>query len=311
MLNDLDAQIAEARQQLGDRERIKQTLAATRERLGRKNYDLNVLEACLASIEADVKAFESITLASLWDSMLGRRDVKLNEKREEAASMHQEFEQCAADVSTMGQQVKEMEEQLTALADIDRTFQSLCEQKQQEILERGDEQAEQLRGLVDELIACRAERQRVEKAIQIGKHVHERLSSMTSAMGRARNKTVHAGAAGALVSAAVTAVLRAPAGGSVDRAVKGLEEFGNAVGELSHADNHRDTELIRLSTTVRECAATLAGQGVTGLVFDYGAAGPGVETVQDALGHLQDKREELLKHIAGLESERIAIIGNS
>ncbi len=309
MSNNLDAQLTEARQQLADREQIRQSLAATRERLGKKNYDLTVLEACLASIDADVKAFESITLSSLWDSMLGRRDSKLNEKREEAVSLHQEFEQCAADVSTMAQQVKEMEEQLSTLAEIDRTFQSLCEQKQQRIFDRGDEQSGSLRALVDDLNAFKAERQRVEKALQIGKHVQERLRSMSSAVDRARHKGVGPGGVGALVATAVTVAMQRPAGGSVDRAVQGLEEFSHAVAELSHADNHRDTELIRLSTAVRECAATLAGQGVTGLVMDYGATGPGVEVVQNALGHLADKSDELKKHIATLESERITTLG--
>ena len=309
MNEDLNGRLAQAKQQLERWKDLKASLPSAQERLNHENYRLRQIETCLADAERQVQSLEAFSLSNLIQALLGRKEQRLHDYREEAEKLETERDQAAEALMAMDADVREIEQQLTALGDPQRVLQQLCDRKQAMLLESDCEAAARLQQLLAELEVAKGRRRELQKALQVGRHVLERLQAMAGSLGRARSKMLHGGPLGAIGNTAVNAVVRHVADGSVDRVREKLGEFASCMKALDLSEaTDLDLEIARLGAVMEGWQAELAGNWAGKFDCDRTAVLPILEQVQAALGHLESKLDRVAPRIDQLEQERVALI---
>lgn len=306
MFEELDAKLDQAKQQVATEQELRASLPARREDLLREAYQLQDLENALAEINREIHKLDSLSLAGLMCAISGQKQLKLAEKREEAATLQDEYDEHVTKVTSLEQELRTIEHALAESEDAQQDYQSLCAEKERLIIDKGGDEADHLSDLAARIEQAKAEQKKVKKAVQTGEHLLERLFSMTRAAGRARGKGVASIQVGAIAATTVNAVTSQGARGSVNRAADGLDRFGQCLLDLDlTAGTHIDLELTRIGATLNEFRGDLS---VTGAVCKSSAAAPAVEAVQEAIGFAEEKSREITQQIAEMEDERRAFI---
>jgi chromosome segregation ATPase len=302
MYAQLNAQLADTKEKLDRLKRLKASLIPAQERLTAEAHHVQGIENCLAEVEDQIQSLESFSLQSVMDSIMWRKEGKLNHLREELARLSPEVETGERTLLELDSAVKEIEAEIASLGNAEETYKTICDQKCVQILANGGEPAAQLQDLSSQLNAAKHERQSLRKSMQIAKNLIERLRSMTKAVGRAKGKMIHGGI-GAIASAAVNTVHLKGADGSIRRAREGLQEFARSIEALNVVSGcERDEELVRLGTVLAHSNADLGGGGTLS---------PLIDVIHQALGLVQTKLDEVEPTVASLEAQRVEIVENA
>lgn len=309
MYDDLNTRLEDAKRQLDRQQRLKQKLPLARENLTKDAHRLRMLEYQLQQVTEDLAALESVTLSSFVEWLLGRKERKLTEGREKVGELQKNHDECVGTIATLDKELHELEQQLEQLGNVDETYQTLCDDKRRLIIEQGADASGRLGSLAEGLGKAKIEIRKVKTAIQTGEHLLERLCSMTRNAGRARNNTVRSTGVGAIAAIATNAINRRGVRGSVNHAEEGLARFGQILGELDlSSDSLTDLSLAGLGPVISASCAELS---VGGAIRDCGAAGPFLDTVQEAIGHLREKSKQMEQHIRDIEQEQRTLIENA
>lgn len=296
----LNAQLVEAKEQLDRLGNLKASLAPSRERLNVEAHRVQGIENCLAEVEEQIRSLESFSLQGVIDSLLWRKEGKLNHLREELAKLEPECRSGESALLELDTGVREIETEITSLGRAEETYKALCDQKHDQILADGGEAATRLQEIASQLGVAKNERQLLRKSIHIAKSLNERLLSMSKASGRAASKMIHGGGIGALASAAINTVHHKAAGGSLDRAREGLQEFSRSIEALGMVSGcERDGELVRLAAVLANSHADLHGSTTLS---------PLIDVIHQALGLVQTKLDEVEPTVASLEAQRVELI---
>lgn len=308
MPDGLDQQFSEAQAQVARRDQLRQALVEAKEQRGRSEYQLRLVEAALEQLTERLQSMDGFSLGGLARTLLGRREQDRAKAQEDVASVQEHRDRAVAALQEIEQQVQNMEAELADLRDIDATLKTLCDRKQQQLLASPGGAAGELRGVIEDINGVKAGLARVEKAVQVGEHLVERLNSMHSSLLRARGRHVHGH--GALASLVVNTVMDRSAGGAVGRVRDGLQQLEKALGDLpiDRASN-LDGELVRLSVGVAELKAKFASAGPSSLAMDDSVLGPTIDVLHQVLALLTEKRDKLRKQVKELETARASSLG--
>ncbi|MBI4718352.1 MAG: hypothetical protein HY763_11140 [Planctomycetes bacterium] len=303
MLDALDQQISEAQALVARRDQLRQALVEAKEQRGRSEYQLRLVEAALEQLTERLESMDGFSLGGLARALLGRREAERAKAQEDVVSVQEHRERAVAALQETEQHIQDMETELTELRDIDATLKALCDRKQQQLLASHGGAAGELRRVIEDVNSVKGDLARVEKAVQIGEHLVERLNSMHSSLLRARGRHLHGH--GALASLVVNTVMDRSAGGAVGRVRDGLQQLEKALGDLpiDRASN-LDGELVRMSVGVAELKAKFAAAGPSTLAMDDSVLGPTVDVVHQVLALLTEKRDRLRTHVKELETAR-------
>lgn len=310
MLDTINARLSEAQ---GNREQCRSRrsrLPLLREEFTREAYRLQSLEACVDEIQAQIDKLQSGSLSGMLASLLGRKETQVAEGQQQLTELQQEFEACETLVVGLDEQVKEFEANLGDVDTIEVEYQAALEQKQQLIVQSGGAQAERLNELIDQLSCANSYETGLEKAIQAGKHLTERLHTMTRSVGRETEASPCCRRGGLLMAAAVHTVMRGrSAKPAVGRVIDGLEQLHDAINALEwSSDEPRDEHILQLSAVIAGFATDVKSRGAKGMVWDTSSIGPILDAVQELIGHLKDIAAEITKHVKALEAEKQQIV---
>jgi len=303
MYEQLNAQLAEAKEQLARLAQLKASLAPARERLTEEAHRVQGIEHYLAEVERGIQSLESFTLQNVIDSLMWRKEGKLNHLREELARLSPAVEIGDRTLVELDATVKKIEAEVAELSIAGETYRVMCDRKSEQLTADGGEAAVQLEDLSERFKAAKNERRSLRKSLQLAKNLTDRLRAMGSALGQAKTKKMRYGPLGVIGYVAVNAIQRQSAEPVVRRAREGLQEFASSIEALNVVSNcERDGELVRLATVLAHSNADLDGGGTLS---------PLIDVIHQALGLVQSKLDEVEPTVASLEAQRIEIIENA
>lgn len=312
MYEQLNTQIEQASQRLAHWQELKGSLPQAQERLSQEAYRLRLVENELDGTRQDIEALETLTLESLIDAIMGRKERKLSDRRHEFSELQAKLDEGERTLLDLERRVRDIEEQVNALSDADEAYESLCKEKEQCILAADGDVAIQLRAIDAELDASNAKRRALESSVQVAKNLLERLHNMNNAVGRTRSKLLLGGSTGLVGMMAMSAVSRRGISGSVQRVAEGLGELSARIGELDlDRDCETDLEILRLASVTEGYRVEFSGNRNGKGYRSAGAILPVMEEVQNVLGHLRGKLEQIIPEIAAAEQEHRTLIRNA
>lgn len=309
MRNDPNERLARAKQQVERWKDLKAALPSAQERLNQENFRLRHVEAGLEQLQQQLQDLESFSLTGLVEGLLGRKQQRLTHCREEMSTLATQRDEVEGALLRADAELRQIEQQLTVMGDPQRELQELCEGKQRDVLTSDCEAAQRLRAMVAEIEVAKGQRRELMRAIQTGRHLLERLESMAGAMGRARGRTFAAVSMGAIPAAAMSAVARHGAAGSVERAREKMAEFGKCMSALDLSEGtDLDIEIARLGAAMGGLAQEMNADWGGRFTCDRSLAVPVMEQVVAAIGHLEAKLAGVEPQIARLEAERMGLL---
>jgi len=310
MLDTINTRLSEARQRRDECQSRQNRLPLLREELMREAYRLELIEADLDELATRVKKLQSASLAGLMASLMRRKESQLAQHEAELADLQKEFTAAEKRVVELDGQIKDIEASPNDVEALEAAFRAVLDEKQQCIIQEGGAHSQQLNKLNEQLSCTKGYEAGLQKAVQVGNHLTERLHSMTRSVGRARTKGIASAAGGALIAVTVNTVMK---GGSakpaVGRVVEGLEKFYEAINGVEwNKDEPRDEHVLQLAAGIAGYATDVRTRGATGLVLDTGIVGPMLDTVQELLGHLKDIAADTANQVKTLEAEKQRLV---
>jgi hypothetical protein len=306
---ELDVQIAGAKERLHRLGELRASLAPTCERLTQEARRVQRIDDCLAEVECQIQVLESFTLQSLLDSLLWKKEGKLNHLRDELARLRPEYETGERNLLELDAAVEATEAEIADLSNAEDIYKALCDQKYTQILAEGGEAAKQLEELATQRNAAKNKRQSLRKCLQVAKNLIDRLRTMGSALGRANTKKMRYGPLGVIGYVAVNAIQRQSAGPAVQRVCDGVEELCRCIAALPlRKECARDVELARLAASIDAFRGELAGSK---LERDSGFISLIMEQINLATCLLEAVLDEVEPIVTSLEAERLQLIENA
>lgn len=103
--------------ELAERDKLAKTLMDTRDSLDRENYRLDTLEMTFEHVQEEINRLESLTLSGILSSILGTKDAKLDELRDQCDNLEVEHRHCDETVAVLKQRLAELTSQLSGFAE--------------------------------------------------------------------------------------------------------------------------------------------------------------------------------------------------
>lgn len=180
-LNDRLAEVAAERDRLQRQARL---LAETRSQLATEQSRLRDLERQLHQEEQDVASLQGASLGSLFHSILGDRETRLERERQEALRARLRFDEARSAVRRLQSDLLSLQGQVERLPELEAEYADLLRQKQATLGGAGG-QPEELRQLEERLNVLRREQRELQEAIAAGEEVQASLAQVSKALNSA------------------------------------------------------------------------------------------------------------------------------
>ena len=187
MLPDLSVRLSNATEEIRRKKKLEGDGITVEKELREKSSRLASLGALLAKEEIDVEKLERTSLTTLFYSVLGSREEKLEKERQELLSVQLQYQQTKHQVAYLERELAHIQAQLDTLAHVEAEYEALLSEK--EAFLHGSERetdsqliayAEQSGGLVSKL-------KELSEAIRAGKDVLASLEGVLASLQSARN----------------------------------------------------------------------------------------------------------------------------
>lgn len=175
---ELNLELIAARKAILERDRILDTMAATDVELQQKQDQLPLLERQRQNEWLDVAELESVGVATIVFSALGRHEQLLAQQLQEYLEAKLAVEQCQQRIASLQNNLAHLNEQLIALADCEEIYQARQEQQKKFLLHLDTAEARQLQTITESLAQNEAMLQEVEEALAHGRAAHNALTTI-------------------------------------------------------------------------------------------------------------------------------------
>jgi len=301
----LEDQLYEARERLAQRESLTERVPKLRDAVGQCEYRLRFLEVSLEHALREIEQLSSTSIGGLIDSLLGRREKKLNERKAEAQEIQAQFVECIDALKTMTDEFEQAGTMLEKLQDAEDDYRRLLDEKRHSAADNGDGVALQLAETELQLENAKEIRRRTQKAVEIAEAVRQRVQTMTKALGRAKTGMTFGRPASALLNLAA----RHGASHSMKNAEGGMNDLHRAVLAIDlNPDVEIDAELLRVAADLDAARTGLVEDSHGRFFCVMGMASPLLDRIQEALGLLRMKLDLIEPEYKQLDQERQRLI---
>ncbi len=309
MSDEMNARIAEVKDQLLHWQQAKAELPRAREKLTEETHRLHRLEACIEELEQQIHALETFSFTSLVESLTGGKQRKLDERRAELAEFEPQLQEALTAFQEVEKQVAELEAAVTEGAGAEAAFRAACQEKERAILSRGDEQSQKLAAVVQEFEAVSTVLRAAQKAQEIGRQLGKNLESLDRAVRNAKhNKRLAGNNIGAIGRVMNQAVAGMAPKSATQPVVDGLRRFVRELGELPLSDHHDDVDLARIRAELEVFQTRLTAELATLMNWEDIQTLPVQQQLQVAMSHLKDWIADLTAQAAAVEQQRNDLI---
>lgn len=306
MLSDIHDRLMRAKERLRTQQKFASMLREAQAMLEQEQRKCRQHEKILASERADVQKLEGFGLTGLFYSILGTKEERLEQERQEHLAAKLKHEDCTQAVDEARQEVERLRNELASLADVESEYGQLIEEKRQLLTQSGDQRAETLMNVSERLADLEADRKELREAVRAGETAQRSLGQVRSELRSAENwGTWDMLGGGTLATWAKHSKIDS-AKQQAQVAQRHLRQFQE---ELADADH-------RLHISLGEIGgfSTFADYFFDGLIADWvvqskvqkasGACSSTIQKVNAALGECRRRLTETEKQMKDVDAER-------
>jgi hypothetical protein len=198
----IEQEIQQAKEQLGEAQRLKRQLAGARQSLAKERQALKSLEERLQKEQQDVEKLEGLSLTGLFYNVLGSKEEQEQKERQEYLAARLKHARCQFSVNALLAETTDLQARLVRLAEVEQRYEALLKQKE-ELLADQPGSAQKLLDLSENIGEIRLKRREFAEAIQAGEQAISGLKRVRDAMQSASHWGVWDMLGGGLLTTAV------------------------------------------------------------------------------------------------------------
>lgn len=183
----LNRELAEARERIRRRDRLRTRLMRVEEDLWAERKKLDPLRAAMNREAADVRRLEGLGLTALFHAVLGSKEQQLEKERQEALAAKLKHDEAAYAVAALADEERRCREELDGLFDADARYQRLVEAKEKVLRGLEKDLAERLVRLADRIGGGKADLREIEEALAAGLEARVSLDIVVEKLESAGN----------------------------------------------------------------------------------------------------------------------------
>ncbi|MCG0276244.1 MAG: hypothetical protein L5655_08830 [Thermosediminibacteraceae bacterium] len=168
MLNELNNRLMELQEKLQEGNKIRRRLEEAERSFKKLKKRLCELKELLDKEKKDVDNLDGMSLANLFYSILGIKEERLREERQEYLAAKLKYDQCLDELKALEKEIHDLKLQVEEINILEREYQDVL-RKKEEILEKmGDNTSRELANLSEKLARARANAKEIKEAIEVG-----------------------------------------------------------------------------------------------------------------------------------------------
>ena len=257
----IDQEIQQAKEALGEAQRLKRQLELARQSLVHERQTFKSLDEQLHKERQDVEKLDGLSLSGLFYTVLGSKEEQEQRERQEYLSARLKHARGKFSVQALETEIAGLEARLERLAGAEERYESLLAQKEKLLASQPGSAAQELLDLSEEIGENRLERREFTEAIQAGEQALSGLKRVRDAMQSASNWGVWDLLGGGLVATAVKHTRIDDARAEAYKVQELLRRFRRELADID--------DLNREILTGIDGFETFADYFLDGLIFDW------------------------------------------
>ncbi len=309
MILELNERLSALRGQIRGRERLTAQLKAAEEKLKGERARRDSLAAELEKEQLDLKRLEGMSLAGLFYSILGEKEIQLKKEREEFLGAKLKHDQCVHAVAALQKEVADLKGQLDLLGDLNGRYQEVLAEKEQSLLSAADATTEKMMTLSERLADLGSAEKEVGEALASGQELLDGLDRVVESLKSAKGWGTWDMLGGGIVATAVKH-------SKIDEARAGMHEVQALLGRFQRELADVTVEAVPAADIT--AFDTFADYFLDGLIMDWIVQSKierslsQVENVRGRVGAivatLKAQRQELTEQAEAIGRERRELI---
>ena len=187
MFEEINRELINVKEKLLRKKKFQSSVNQTMEVL-QKELDRKIeLENILKDEDKDVKKLESLSITSIFYSILGSKHQQLEKERQEMLSARLKYDECCKSVLALEREIVSYKASLNSLLGVDCEYETVVKHKTEFILRLNDGKSQKLLQLMENLADIEAQKKELKEAIASGEAVQIELvrveNSLESAEG--------------------------------------------------------------------------------------------------------------------------------
>lgn len=184
-LEAIDRELAVIREGLNRRMRLEARADDLRQQQQRLKEQVEILDAAAWKEERDVRALEGASLAALFQTILGKKEERLDIERREALAAKLKCESARQSLKDVEERLAASLNELRGLGTDEQRYQALLDEKSGLLQDPGA--VAELRALEERLSKCRGVMKEADEAFAAGRRVLSALNDAQAELGSAED----------------------------------------------------------------------------------------------------------------------------
>jgi len=185
LLKDLNSRLIDILEKLRARDRLQNRLAEVERLLSQEVTRLNGLDVQFARENRDVQRLEGLSLGSIFYTVLGDKEQRLDRERQEFLAAKLQRDQCQYAISSLELDLADLKYKLSALGNLDSAYQALLERKEKILLSSENDLSHQLLDITGLQANLQADRKELQEAVGAGQTVLTILDGVINSLNSA------------------------------------------------------------------------------------------------------------------------------
>ncbi|HEX7568759.1 MAG TPA: hypothetical protein VF355_09375 [Anaerolineaceae bacterium] len=187
MLKDLNSRLIDILEKLRARDRLQNRLAEAERVLSQEVTRLDGLDVQFAREKRDVQRLEGLSLGSIFYTVLGDKEQRLDRERQEFLAAKLQRDQCQYAISSLELDLADLKYKLSALGNLDSAYQVLLERKEKILLSSENDLSHQLLDITGLQANLQADRKELQEAVGSGQTVLTILDGVINSLNSAED----------------------------------------------------------------------------------------------------------------------------
>lgn len=186
MFAEINEEIFELKEKLRVKEKLESLNKMVNEELKKKKAQEVVLKDMLIEEKKDVERLEGASISSIFLSLVGKKEEKLDKEREEYIIAKLRYEECSESIQELEKELEYSRKELLNYSGVEEKYNKLIKEKENLLLEEDSERSKELKDNLNKINNLRLDIKELREAILAGEKAKIALGDMKIHLQRAK-----------------------------------------------------------------------------------------------------------------------------
>ncbi len=186
MFTEIDKEIFESKEKVRIKKKLESLKTMVNDELRKKETQKLVFEDMLFKEERDVERLERTSISSIFLSLIGKKEEKLDKEKEEFLQAKLRYEECLHDIEELQNDLKSTIIELKNYLDANEKYKNLMKEKERLFIQEGGQRGKEYKEILDKISDLKLDIKEVEEAIHAGSRASSALEDMRRNLGEAK-----------------------------------------------------------------------------------------------------------------------------